>query len=145
MTSDVAARLKEAGIGPSAQRVAVAQYVLQTSDHPSAEQVWIQVKKNFPMVSRATIYNTLNLFVAKGLLHEYVLTEGRVVFDPNIEPHHHFIDEASQRIVDIPWDALDVSWVESLKGIEIERYQVVMTGRQKPKRGQKKTTRKEQA
>ena len=50
--------------------LAVAAYVLHTTEHPSAEKVWASVRKNFPMVSRATVYNTLNLFVEKGLLRE---------------------------------------------------------------------------
>ena len=90
MKRDQAAFLQQRGINPSAQRVAVAQYVLHTEDHPSADEVWTRVRKRFPHVSRATVYNTLNLFVEKGLLRQFVLTEGRVVFDPKIEDHHHF-------------------------------------------------------
>jgi SAM-dependent methyltransferase len=50
------------------------------------------------MVSRATVYNTLNLLVEKGLLKQLTLAEGRVVFDPNMERHHHFIDEVTGTI-----------------------------------------------
>ena len=64
---DVVTQLREHGIQPSAQRVAVAQYVLDTEDHPSADQVFARVRKGFPMLSRATVYNTLNLFVTEGL------------------------------------------------------------------------------
>jgi Fe2+ or Zn2+ uptake regulation protein len=122
-------RLRERGIQPSAQRVAVAQYVLATHDHPSADQVLSRVRRGFPMLSRATVYNTLNLFVKKGLLREFVLAEGRVVYDPKTEAHHHFIDQGNGRIYDVPWEALKVSHVESLKGFEVRDYQVVMRGR----------------
>ena len=54
--------LQEHGIQPSAQRVAVADYVLQTLEHPSADLVWNRVKARVPYISRATVYNTLNLF-----------------------------------------------------------------------------------
>lgn len=127
--TDVAAVLREHGIQPSAQRVAVAQYVLQTDEHPSADQVWARVREGFPMVSRATIYNTLNLFVGKGLVREHILAEGRVVFDPNTEPHHHFVDEETGRIFDVPWDAVQVAQVDKLDGFAITEYQVVMRGR----------------
>jgi Fe2+ or Zn2+ uptake regulation protein len=133
MQGDEADFLKKHGINPSAQRVAVAQYVLQTEDHPSADEVWTRVRKRFPHVSRATIYNTLNLFVEKGLLREFVLTEGRVVFDPNTSSHHHFIDEDSGEIHDVPWDAVVVSDVAGLDGLEVREYQVVMRGRRKKK------------
>ena len=129
MAATVVETLARAGIQPSAQRVAVADYVLETEDHPSAEQVWARVKERFPVLSRATVYNTLNLFVEKGLLRELVLAEGRVVFDPNVEPHHHFIDDETQNIVDIPWDALQVNHVEALRGFDVREYQVVLRGR----------------
>jgi Fur family transcriptional regulator, iron response regulator len=121
--------LEQAGIQPSAQRVAVADYVLATEEHPSAEQVWARVKLRFPMLSRATVYNTLNLFVDKGLLRELVLAEGKVVFDPKLAPHHHFIDEDTHCIVDIPWEALQVRHVDMLQGFDIREYQVVLRGR----------------
>ncbi len=124
-----AERLRKHGIQPSAQRVAVAEYVLATGAHPSAEQVWAAVRVRLPVISRATVYNTLNLFVRKGLLRQVQLGEGRAGFDPNLEPHHHFIDEATGVVVDIPWDALEVRRVEALRGLEVREYQVVLRGR----------------
>ncbi|MES1178697.1 MAG: transcriptional repressor [Myxococcales bacterium] len=125
--------LTEHGIQPSAQRVAVADYVLYTTDHPSADQVWAEVKRSFPMLSRATVYNTLNLFTEKGLLRELVLAEGKVVFDPKLDPHHHFLDEDTGEIVDVPWSALDVRRVHSLSGFDVREYQVVMRGKKAPR------------
>lgn len=117
------------GIQPSAQRVAVAEVVLASDEHPSADRVWSTVKKTFPMISRATVYNTLNLFVEKGLLRELVLEQGNVVFDPKLDAHHHFIDEESGRIHDVPWDALKVVDIDKLSGFDVREYQVVMRGR----------------
>jgi Fur family iron response transcriptional regulator len=121
--------LREKGVQPSAQRVAVAKHVLKTHDHPSADEAWAAVKKTFPMISRATVYNTLNVFVEKGLLARHVLAEGKVVFDCVVEPHHHFIDDATGAIHDIPWEALDVKRVERLAGFDVREYQVVLRGK----------------
>jgi len=126
------ARLREHGIQPSAQRVAVAEYVLATKDHPSADQVWERVRAKLPVLSRATVYNTLNLFVEKGLLRQLILAEGRVVFDPKVDAHHHFIDESTGAIHDVPWEALEVKHVERLRGFDVSEYQVVMRGRVAP-------------
>ncbi len=123
--------LRTHGINPSAQRVAVAGYVLHTGDHPAADEVWTRVRKRFPMISRATVYNTLNLFVDKGLLRQFVLTEGRTVFDPRTEDHHHFIDDETGEIEDVPWDALKVSKVGRLRGYDVREYQVVLRGRKR--------------
>lgn len=134
MAANVIDILQKHGIQPSAQRVAVAEYVLATQEHPSADEVWARVKVTFPMVSRATIYNTLHLFTEKRLLRELVLTEGRVVFDPNVQRHHHFIDEETGAIHDVPWEALDVGRVEELKDFDVREYQVVLRGRARKSR-----------
>lgn len=129
MRTDVIERLREHDIQPSAQRVAVAEYVLETDEHPSADQVWARVRASFPLISRATVYNTLHLFVERGLLRELVLAEGRVVYDPHVAPHHHFIDDRTGVIEDVPWDAIRVADVDKLEGYHIHEYQVVLRGR----------------
>ena len=130
-TRAVASRLRAEGIQPSAHRVAVARYVLYTQDHPTAERVWSEVREDFPVISRATVYNTLNLFVEKGLLHAPTLDEGATVFDANTERHHHFIDEETGRVIDIPIETLDVSGLERLDGFEVEDVSVVLRGRRR--------------
>jgi len=121
--------LRKHDIQPSAQRVAVAQYVLHTSEHPSADVVWKRVRDEFPWISRATVYNTLNLFVEKGLLRRLTIAEDSVVFDPRTETHHHFIDDETGEIHDIPWDKVQVCNIESLRGYRVDDYQVVMHGK----------------
>ena len=128
---DLIDRLERAGIRPSAQRVAIAAYVLATEDHPSADEVWNRVKADFPMVSRATVYNTLQLFREHGLVQQLVLAEGSVVFDPKVEPHHHFVDDDTGAIHDIPWTALRVGKVDELEGVDVRDYMVVVRGRKK--------------
>lgn len=131
---DLIERLDAAGIRPSAQRVAIAGYVLTTADHPSADEVWQRVKADFPMVSRATVYNTLQLFTEHGLLRQLVLAEGCVVFDPNVGPHHHFVDDDTGAIEDIPWTALRVGKVEELTGVDVREYMVVVRGRRRARK-----------
>jgi Fe2+ or Zn2+ uptake regulation protein len=134
VTPDLVELLRAHGIQPSAQRVAVAEVVLATDAHPSADEVFQAARKRLPVLSRATVYNTLNLFVDKGLLRALTLAEDRVVFDPKVEPHHHFVDEQTGRIHDVPWSALRVSQVDALAGFDVREYQVVLRGRRKPAR-----------
>jgi Fur family iron response transcriptional regulator len=128
MKRDVIETLRENGIQPSAQRVAVAEYVLNTTEHPSADLVWKRVRDRVPYISRATVYNSLNLFVEKGILRALNIAEESVVFDPMLETHHHFIDEETGMIHDVPWEAVQVCKMETLRGYEIHDYQVVMRG-----------------
>ena len=102
-------RLRRQGIQPTPQRLAVAACVLDSPQHPSADEVFARVQALCPTIARATVYNTLHLFVAKGLLQEHLLREGSVVFDPHVAPHHHLIDDETGEIIDIPWDAVQVA------------------------------------
>ena len=129
MARDAKAVLREHGISPTSQRVAVAEYLLGTDEHPSADQVWDRVKRRIPVISRATVYNTLNLFVETGLVKAHTLVEGAQVFDPNVTPHHHFVDERTGEIRDIPWDALRVEGIDELGELDVADYQVVLRGR----------------
>lgn len=133
-TKDTATTLRDSGIQPSAQRVAVGDYVLYTHEHPSADLVWKRVRERFPWISRATVYNTLNLFVDKGLLQRLNLSEDSIVFDPITETHHHFIDEKTGAIHDVPWDRVQVCNIESLRDYDVHDYQVVMRGTVKSSR-----------
>jgi Fur family transcriptional regulator, iron response regulator len=131
MVMQIEGTLRKQGIQPSAQRVAVASYVLHTHEHPSAELVFRRVKEHFPWISRATVYNTLNLFVEKGLLQRLAIAEDSVVFDPVTGLHHHFIDEDTGTIHDVPWEHVQVCNLDSLRDYDIRQYQVVMHGKLK--------------
>lgn len=134
MNPEVVHILEQHGIQPTPQRVAVAEYVLRTEEHPSADRVWAVVGEHFPAISRATVYNTLNLFVEKGLLRELHIAPDSVLFDSNTERHHHFIDQTTGRIYDIPWDQVEVSSIKPPSDLEVTDYQVVMRGRRRPAR-----------
>jgi Fe2+ or Zn2+ uptake regulation protein len=121
--------LRDCGIQPTPQRIAVVECVLNNKFHPTADEVLERARRKCPTVSRATVYNTLNLLVEKGLLRTQLLREGTVVFDPNVQKHHHFIDEKTGVIYDIPWDSLELIGKERLKDCEVHEYQVVMRGR----------------
>ena len=128
---DLRTLLQHHGIQPTAQRVAIAEAVLDNNRHPTADEVLVEAQKRCPIVSRATVYNTLNLFVEKGLLRTQVLKEGTVVFDPNLQSHHHFIDDEDGTIIDIPWDWLTVEGRQKLRDYDIRDYQVILRGRKK--------------
>ncbi len=123
--------LRKNGIQPTPQRLEVAKFVLATQSHPTADQVLKEVLKRCPTVSRATVYNTLNLLVDKGLIASRTLKEGAVVFDPRTQRHHHLIDTETGIIHDIPWESVDVREPEICEGFEVEDYHVVLRGRKK--------------
>jgi Fe2+ or Zn2+ uptake regulation protein len=102
--------------------------VLANKTHPTADEVLSYARNKCPTVSRATVYNTLNLLVDKGLLGMQTLTGGAVVFDSNLKKHHHFIDDTTGEIIDIPWKDLQITGIEKLEGFSISEFQVVLRG-----------------
>jgi len=131
--NDVLALLRSHSIQPTPQRLEVARCALRATDHPSADRILEAVRKRSPTVSRATVYNTLNLLVEKGLLATKTLREGAVVFDPRVDRHHHLIDADTGEIHDVPWDALEVTGIRTFAGYEVQEYHVVLRGRRKRK------------
>src|SRR5215831_9424351 len=85
-------RLTECGIRPTAQRVRIATLLLSAAQHLSAEQILAQLRAAGARVSKATVYNTLNLFAAHGLIRQLSVDDSRAWFDSNVDPHYHFHD-----------------------------------------------------
>jgi len=125
------ATLRQHCIQPTPQRLAVAEVVLGRKGHPSAEEVWAKGRRKCPTVSRATVYNTLDLFLEKGLLSLQVLKEGTAVFDSEVHAHHHFIDDETGEIYDVPWGSLQVKGADSLHDFEVRELQVVLRRRKR--------------
>ena len=120
-------RLQAAGIRPTAQRAVIASLLFGELDHPSADEVFKAVCMRSAHVSQATVYNTLHAFVEAGLLQEVQLGAGRVVYDSNVEPHHHFIDDGSSAIIDVDLNEVTLS-AECKSKFDIEAVQVVIRG-----------------
>ncbi|HVE13413.1 MAG TPA: Fur family transcriptional regulator [Elusimicrobiota bacterium] len=98
----IESRLRAAGVQPTAQRLAIARFVLGAAEHPSAEDVKAWADENFHKLSLATVYNTLGALVRAGLLKEVRLPHNdRVVYDDNVSEHYHFLDERTGKIFDV--------------------------------------------
>ena len=128
---DAISILRQCDIQPTPQRLAVVEYMLSSKKHPTADDVLLSARRKCPTVSRATVYNTLNLLVEKGLIGMQTIREGAVVFDPNVHKHHHFVDDETGEIYDIPWDQLEVKGKDKLKDFEVTEFQVIMRGKRK--------------
>src|SRR6185436_3465770 len=97
------------GVFPTPQRVDVALVILSKPQHLSAEQVIAGIRASGSRVSKATVYNTLNLFCERGLLRTVEVDPTRQFYDPTIEPHHHFYNVDTGELTDIPTGAVTLS------------------------------------
>jgi Fur family transcriptional regulator, iron response regulator len=98
----IAQLLVQRGVFPTAQRVDVALVILARPQHLSAEQILAGIRGNGSRVSKATVYNTLNLFCERGLLTTVEVDPTRQFYDSSAEPHHHFYNVDTGELTDIP-------------------------------------------
>ena len=83
------------------QRLDVGEVILSMPQHRSAEQIIAGIKAMGSRVSKATVYNTLNLFCERGLLRTVNVDPVRQFYDPTVRPHHHFYNMDTGELVDI--------------------------------------------
>src|SRR6266545_2251814 len=105
---NIAQLLRRHGITPTHQRMEIAQVLFTRHEHLSADQILKWVNSRYAETSKATVYNTLKLFLEKKLIRELVVDPAKIVYDPNTEPHHHLYDVATGRLTDIPADNIRV-------------------------------------
>jgi len=121
-------RLRSAGLRPTRQRLALAKLLYDDGDrHVTAEQLHGEAMQNGIRVSLATVYNTLHQFTEVGLLREVVVQAGRFYFDTNTSNHHHFFEEDTGHLSDIPSHMVAVSNLPTPpQGAEVERVDVIV-------------------
>ncbi|MBI5055180.1 MAG: transcriptional repressor [Nitrospirae bacterium] len=86
------------------QRLAILSYLNGNKTHPSAEDIYKAVQKQFPTMSFATVYNTLEALKKRGGVIELKIDDKRKRYDPDSTRHHHFICTKCRNIVDINKD-----------------------------------------
>jgi len=125
--------LERHGIRPTAQRLRVAEILLTAPRHLTAEQIIGSLRETSGRVSKATVYNTLNLFVEQGLAREIHADPDRCVYDSTMAPHHHFQNLDTGEMIDIRPDDLSFARLPELPpGTEIAGVDVVIRVRRKP-------------
>ncbi len=92
---------RERGFKLTPQRAAIMAYLEGNRSHPSAEDIYAAVLEKYPMVSLATVYNTLEILKQMGKVTELNIDGERKHFDPEIEPHHHLICTRCKKIINV--------------------------------------------
>lgn len=130
----VISQLQACGIRPTGQRVEIAMMVLTRPCHFSADQLLVNLRRAGATVSKATVYNTLNLFSRQGLVREIAVDPQRLMYDSTTRPHHHFYLEHSGELLDIDEADLQLPALPSLPGaMEAQSIEVII--RLRPRQG----------
>jgi len=110
----VAEILRQHEINPTHQRIEIAYALFSRGEHLSADQILAIVNDRHLEASKATVYNTLNLFLEKKLIREVIVDPNKVFYDPNTEPHHHLYNVDTGELADIDAAAIEISGLPSL-------------------------------
>jgi len=115
------------GILPTPQRIEVAAVLLSRPQHLSAEQIIDQLRQAGSAVSKATVYNTLNLFSDRGIVKEVMVDPVRKFYDSTTRPHHHFYNVDSGELSDIPDDEVSFASLPAMpQGTRAESVEVLI-------------------
>jgi len=83
--------LRSKGYKATPQRIAICRIALNSRTHPSAQQVYDEVKNIHPTVSLATVYKTLEVLRDLDLVQEINFPKGQARFDSYMHPHINLI------------------------------------------------------
>lgn len=119
--------LQRHGIMPTQQRIDIAHFLFHQPQHLSAEAILAGVNTRRERVSKATVYNTLGLFVRSGLVREVLIDPERVFYDSNTQPHHHIYNLDTGEVSDVVAGSLQMQQLPDLPpGTAVESLDVII-------------------
>jgi Fur family transcriptional regulator, iron response regulator len=130
---DIETRLRDCGLRPTRQRVALADLLFAKGDrHLTVEELHEEAGAAGVPVSLATVYNTLHQFTEAGLIRVLAIESAKTYFDTNISDHHHFFVEGRNEVLDIPVSNLQIGNLpQAPDGMEIAHVDVIIRLREK--------------
>ena len=132
-TSEIEKLLDKAELRQTKQRTQLAKMLFQAENrHFTAEQLHKEARTAGGTISLATIYNTLHQFRTAGLLRQVIVEPGKVYFDTNTEPHHHFYIEDDGELLDVERSEIEISALPEIpKDCAIQETDVIIRLRKK--------------
>lgn len=138
-------RCRELGLALTVQRRVVLEVVLARRDHPTADQIFDDVKTKFPDISRTTVYRVLDTLVDIGVIGKPSHFGSATRFEPNIHHHHHLICTRCGKVWDVENDGPQLDIANILKGsgvgFDVSNYSIHVNGTCADCRGQSPVNR----
>ncbi len=108
----------------SRQRESIKNYLMTTKEHPTADEVYMKVKQEFPNISLGTVYRNLNLLTDIGDAIKISTPNGGDRFDGRLEPHNHFLCTKCGRLLDLD---LDMHSIDEVNRLAAENFDGIIT------------------
>ena len=91
----------------SRQREEIKAFLMTRKDHPTADTVYMNVRKEYPNISLGTVYRNLTLLADIGEIARLRLGDGVDHFDADTSPHNHFVCTECGSVIDLEMDSID--------------------------------------
>ncbi len=98
----------------SRQRASIMEYMAHTKEHPTADMVYLHVRKEFPNISLGTVYRNLNLLAERGDIRKISVPDGGDRFDGRMEPHSHVVCSTCGEVFDLDLDSVDTDAINRI-------------------------------
>ena len=126
---DIEQCLRASGLRCTPQRFGVLRYLADGPHHATAEEIFTALTRKGPLVSRATVYNTLKELARAGLVREFPSEGNAARYDASLDPHHHFVCDGCGSVEDLAWFELPAGAGKAgLGGHRIRSYEVIFRG-----------------
>ncbi len=123
--------LRNSGLKITPQRIAIYKYLLGTYSHPTAQTIYQEIKKQYPSISFATVYKTLNVLRDANLILEFNVGGDCFRYDANVMSHPHFICKTCHEVSDLamPSDTnFETILLTANKGFKIDHSDMYLYG-----------------
>ncbi|WP_106831259.1 Fur family transcriptional regulator [Parabacteroides pacaensis] len=127
-TREIKDRLLQFGVKPSLQRIAIMNYLLTHSTHPTADTIFNDLYPSIPTLSKTTVYNTLKLLAEQGAILSLNIDEKNVRYDGDISNHAHFRCKRCGNVFDLKIQGEVKIPTEGLEKFSITECQIYYKG-----------------
>ena len=115
------------GVKPSNQRLKIYEYIHRNRVHPTVDMIYSNLSPEMPKLSKTTVYNTLKLFVSKGVARAINIEDHETRFDADISHHGHFKCKGCGSLFDVLLSNKEIKY-NGLEGFEVDEFQVNLKG-----------------
>ena len=91
----------------SKQRQLIKSFLMTRKDHPTADIVYTNVRRQIPNISLGTVYRNLTLLADLGEIERLRVGDGIDHFDADISPHYHFVCNHCRSVIDLDMDSIE--------------------------------------
>ena len=119
-TQDLIVKFRENGYKVSTQRLAICKFILSRKDHPNAEQIYQELRDEYPTISLGTVYKTLHLLKELRLIQELGFNKGSIRYDPDMELHINMVCSKCGKIHDYKPENVEQLWSAIISDLGIK-------------------------